>query len=166
MRVSLDVELKDIPGQLIQALEPISQQGGNFISVLHLREEVVHGRWIPVHVIAEIETPEKLEKVLEELEARDIRVSKVGEVGKKERITLGLVGHIVDTDLGDTIDRINSIQGVLVSDVKLAMPHPEKESSGLMQIDVDDPQKVKQVLERLEEIGREKNLLLIRSRGV
>jgi ACT domain-containing protein len=165
MKISLDVVLKDVPGQLVKALEPISSYGGNIISIVHIREAIKGGR-VPVHVTFEVEDGERLNKILEELERRDIWVSKLGEVKKKEKITVVLIGHIVDTDLRDTIDRMNEIRGVMVADVGLAMPHPEKESSARMEIEVTSAAKAKVVMRRLEEIAEEKDLLVIRSLGV
>lgn len=161
MKISLDVVLKDIPGQLVQALEPISSYGGNIISIIHLREELTGGR-VPVHVTLEVE-PHRLERILRELEDRDIWVSKVGEVRKKEKLKVLLIGHIVDTDARDTIDRINEIRGAMVADLALAMPHPEKESSARMDIEVSGDDVAEKVIERLEEIAKEKNLLVIKS---
>lgn len=164
MKVGLDLVLKDVPGQLVKALEPVSQYGGNIISIVHMREEIKGGR-VPVHVVVQVE-PENLEKIIGELERRDIWVSNVGEIKKKQKLTVMLIGHVVDTDLRDTIDRINEIKGALVLDLGLAMPHPEKESSARMDIEISDPRKAKAVLRRLEEVARKKGLLVIRSMGV
>lgn len=164
MKVGLDLVLKDVPGQLVKALEPVSQYGGNIISIVHMREEIKGGR-VPVHVVVQVE-PANLEKIIGELERRDIWVSNVGEIKKKQKLTVMLIGHVVDTDLRDTIDRINEIKGALVLDLGLAMPHPEKESSARMDIEISDPRKAKAVLRRLEEVARKKGLLVIRSMGV
>lgn len=161
MKISLDVVLKDVPGQLVRALEPISQHGGNIISIVHMREELTGGR-VPVHVTIEVDQ-RKLDKILEELENRDVWVSKVGEVRKKENIKVILIGHIVDTDARDTIDRINEIKGAMVADLALAMPHPEKESSARMDIEVSGSDTAKKVMARLEKIAREKKFAIIKS---
>ncbi|MFQ6105699.1 MAG: ACT domain-containing protein [Candidatus Hydrothermarchaeaceae archaeon] len=162
MKIGLDVVLKDVPGQLVKALEPISRFGGNIISIVHRRESIKGGR-VAVHVTIEVENSGRLEKMIKALEKNDIWVSKVGEVKKKKKLTAVLIGHIVDTDMRDTIDRINEIPGVMVADVNLAMPHPEKESSAIIDIEVSGREKVKIVMKRLEEIAGEKNLLIIRS---
>ena len=82
---------------------------------------------------------------------------------KKEKITVVLIGHIVDTDLRDTIDKMNEIRGVMVADVVLAMPHPEKESSARMDIEVSSEVKIKTAMKRLDEIAVEKKLVVIKS---
>ncbi len=164
MRVSLDLELKDTPGQLLLALEPISKYGGNVISIIHLREEekLRAGR-VPVHFTLDVADEASLERIIKELEKSGVRVAKVGEATKKETITLLLVGHVVDTDLRDTIDRINALKGVMVSDLSLAMPHPEKESSAIVDIEVSQGVDKRMVMDRVYSIAKEKDLEIIRS---
>ena len=163
MRISLDLELKDIPGQLVKALEPVSTFGGNIVSVVHLREG--KGKRIPVHLIIEAENQECIDRITGELEKRDIWISKIGQVKKKERLVVIIIGHIVDTDVRDTIDKINIIKGVMVADLNLTMPDPEQETAALMDIEIDDLQKTKKVMSKLEEIAKEKDLLIIKSLG-
>jgi ACT domain-containing protein len=166
MRIELDVELKDKPGQLVRALEPISRLGGNLISVVHIREDFTKGKRVPVHIIVEIENNGALESILQELEKEDIWVSKVGEAKKKERITVMLIGHVVDTDIRDTIDRLNDLPGTMVADLALTMPHPDEETSALMDIEVSSPNKIKKAILELERIAEKKGLLIIKSLGV
>lgn len=162
MKVGLDIALKDVPGQLVKALEPISKFGGNIISIVHERDAIKGGR-VPIHVNIEVESTENLKKIIKELEKRDIWVSKAGEVKKKEKITVVLIGHIVDTDLRDTIDKMNEIKGVMVADVDLAMPHPDKESSARMDIELSSGVKIKTAMKRLDMIAGEKKLVVIKS---
>jgi len=164
MRVSVDLELKDTPGQLLLALEPISRYGGNVISIIHLREEekLRSGR-VPVHFTIDVPDEASLERIINELEEQGVRVTKLGEVTKKERITLLMIGHVVDTDLRDTIDRINELEGVMVSDLSLAMPHPDKESSAIVDIEVSQGVDRRKVMERIYSIAKEKNLEIVRS---
>ncbi len=164
MRVSLDLELKDLPGQLLRALKPISELGANVISIVHIREEerVRSGR-ISVHFVMDVESKEIIEKIAGELSKRDIKILRVGEAVKKRRVAVLIIGHVVDTDLRDTIDRINELPGVMVSDMSLSMPHPVKESSALFDIELAENVSHKDVLTRLCEIAKEKNLEVIRS---
>ncbi len=164
MRIELDLELKDTPGQLVRALEPISRLGGNIISIVHIREETSKERRLPVKVIIDVED-DALERIISELESRDIWVAKVGEARKKERITVMLIGHVVDTDLRDTIDRLNEIKDVMVADMTLSMPHPDHETSALMDIEVGSADKIRKTLKTLEEMAEEKQLTLIKSIG-
>jgi len=166
MRISVELELKDTPGQLVRGLEPISSLGGNIVSVVHLREETRAGTRVPVHVIFEIADSRSIDAILGELKRRDIWVSKVGEAKKKERITIVLIGHIVDTDMRDTIDKLNAVKGALVSDLSVDMPHPDKESSAVMTLEVCDVKAKDSAMEKLSELAREKGLLVVRPLGV
>jgi len=162
MRISLDLELEDKPGQLLKALEPMAELGANVISIIHIREkEKVRSGRIPVHLVVEAER-EAIERIARELRNRGIRVIKIGEA-EKSMLRVLIIGHVVDTDLRDTIDRINALEGVVVRDMDLSMPHPEKESAALFNIEISAQGKLHQVLERLEEIAREKNLEIVRS---
>ncbi len=161
MRISIDIELKDVPGELLRALEPIASYGGNIVSIVHLREEKKDK--VPVHLIFEIDSQEKLKKILEEYEKRDISVLKIGEAKRRIVVTVGVVGHIIDTDLMDTIDRINEVEGALVEDLSLRMSDPEKESSAIFKVVLSDEEIKEKFFERLYEIAREKDLLIIKS---
>ena len=165
MRIELDVKLKDKPGQLVKALEPISRHGGNLISIVHMREELTKSGRVSVHIIINISDNEALEALINELESEDIWVSKIDEYKKKKRLTIMVIGHVVDTDIRDTIDRLNEIKGIMVADMALSMPHPDKETSALMDIEISDSRKIKAAISELDSIAAEKSLTLIKSLG-
>jgi len=163
MKIELDVELKDKPGNLVRALEPISRLGGNLISVVHLREGLTKSGRVPVHIIVDFDNYSALERILDEFEKMDVWVSKVGEAKKKKRLTVMLIGHVVDTDIRDTIDRLNGIPDTMVADMALSMPHPDKETSALMDIEISYPDGIKNAITELEKIAEEKSLSIIKS---
>ena len=163
MRVNLEVNLRDIPGELLRVLEPIAKYGGNIVSIIHLRDRLLKpNQRVKVNLIVEVPSQKSLENIIKEIESRGIFISKVGEVKRRRIITVALVGHIVDTDLRDTIDRINDLKYALVEDVSLSMPSPEKESSAIFEISLDEGINLKKFYEELERICKEKNLLIIR----
>ncbi|WP_423793353.1 ACT domain-containing protein [Methanocaldococcus indicus] len=155
--IILDIELKDKPGELLRVLTPISKLGANIISIIHSRETKVGDR-IPVRLVIDIDE-KKLDILLDELE-KIATVKKVDGKSKKVYIDVVVIGHVVDTDIKDTIDRINTVG--LVEDMDLIMPHPEKESSASMRITVDID-KIGELFYLLEELEKEKNLLFIKS---
>nr|QNO50795.1 hypothetical protein HMJGLFMP_00037 [Methanosarcinales archaeon ANME-1 ERB6] len=53
---SVDIELTDVPGQLVLALKPVSDLGGNILSVLHQRDKKTPSGRIPVQLTLEIES--------------------------------------------------------------------------------------------------------------
>lgn len=164
MRVSFDIELEDKPGQLLEALGPIAKMGANVISIVHIREkEKVRSGRTSVHFVTDVESYEVLEEISSELSKKGINVLKIGKAVKKKRVAVLIIGHVVDTDLRDSIDRINELPGVVVSDMSLSMPQPEKESSALFYIEHSSDTSTEEVFSRIDEIAREKMLQVVKS---
>lgn len=155
------LELKDVPGSLLRALEPISSHGGNIVSVLHSRGEK---NLVSVQITFSVHDQFSLDLIRKSLQAEKVRISDIKLEGKKyyskKTISFILVGHVIDTDIRDTIDRINTL--ALVSDIDVVMPSPEERSSVIMNVDVDEKNSNK-LLELINEICDEKKFLLIRS---
>ncbi len=157
--ITIDIELKDKPGELLKILTPISRHGANVISIIHSREEKRGGK-VPVRIVIDVDDKEKLKKILEDLEKEGAIIKKIDGKDKKVYLDVVVIGHVVDTDVRDTIDRINEIG--LVEDLDLIMPHPDKESSAMMRIIVDED-KIEELFYLFEELEKEKGLLFIKS---
>ena len=157
--ILLDLELKDSPGELLKALTPISEMGINIHSVIHLREKKSDGK-VPVRIVLEDLDEETLEKIVERLEESGIVVTKVNNKVRKMDVDVVVIGHVVDTDIRDTIDRLNKYG--LVVDLDLTMPHPFKESSARMRIVVDS-KNLEDLCREMEKLSKEKDLLFIKS---
>jgi len=158
--VRIVMELEDVPGQLLKALEPISRFGGNIQSIMHQRERKTPLGRVPVMLIFEVDERARLNRILAALRARGVRVTQLGEREGAVRATALLVGHIIHTD---TIDRLNALKGVRVSDLSLAMGEPGQESAARMTITADDGRRVNLALFNLQHIADRKKLLMITS---
>ena len=163
MIVHMKLELKDKPGSLIRALEPISSHGGNIVSVTHSRAEK---KRVLVQIIFKISDLRMLDLIKNKLRQGKVAVTYVDIEGRKyyarKVLYYMFVGHVIDTDIQDTIDRINKVG--LVSDIDVVMPSPEKKSSVLLRVEVDESRASK-VSKRIEDICAEKSFLLVRSLG-
>jgi len=155
-RFEMEVAVPDKPGQLVRVLKPLSEVGGNVVSITHLRE---NGE-ARVHIIfeAEEEAARRFVKKVRELDG--VKVLSLGGEPRFETDVV-LIGHIVDTDIKDTIDRINSVPGARVADVDLEMPDPEKESSAGFTVMYEREEALEDVVKTVEEIAEEKNLAVI-----
>ncbi|HID26938.1 MAG TPA: amino acid-binding protein, partial [Methanosarcinales archaeon] len=91
MRVSMDLELKDIPGQLILAIQPISEFKGNIVSVIHHREKKTPRGTVPVQIVFEIDSA-NLEKLNKKLKENGIIIARVGEERLIEKGSVVLIG--------------------------------------------------------------------------
>jgi ACT domain-containing protein len=160
------LELKDVPGQLLRALEPIARFGGNIQSIIHQRERKTPLGRVPVMLVFEIGSKSGLRKILEALRSRDIFVAQVGERLHAVKHTVLLLGHIVHADIRTLVDKINSIQGVRVLDLSLAMGEAGLESSARLTLASDDEARARTAVAWLSEFSKRKNLLLITSLGV
>ncbi|TGC11502.1 amino acid-binding protein [Methanolobus halotolerans] len=160
MRVSMDLELKDIPGQLLLALKPISDFKGNLISVVHHHEKKTPRGTIPVQVLFEVK-PDHLDDLISDLEERGVRVVSMDEKRYLEHGAVILIGHIVHTDIQDTIDQIDNTGYAEVVDLNLSMPKINMPSSASLKIDAVSKKDLQAVVELLKSIAREKDLLVI-----
>ena len=160
IRISMDLELKDVPGQLVSALRPISELGGNIVSVVHHRDKKTPTGSIPVQITFEIEE-KNVKKVLEELEAHGIRIVRAGEDRLRETTSVIILGHVVHTDIRDTIDSIDRTGFAEVIDLALKMPGVEKPSAAFMTISATSEEELRRALAILREVCEKKGLLLI-----
>lgn len=157
------MELRDVPGQLLKALEPIARFGGNIQSIMHQHERKTPLGRIPVVLVFGIGDKVRLNKVLAALRAMDVTVTQLGEHAGAVQTTVVLIGHIIHTDARDTIDRLNAIKGVRVSGMGLAMGGAGQESSARMTITADDEKRARSAVVVLQKIAEEKKLLLLTS---
>jgi len=159
MRLNLVLELLDVPGQLIDALEPIGKLGANIVSVIHQRDVKTERGTIPVHLTLEGDE-ETLKRVLNSIEENNIQIIEVDGVVKKETITTILIGDIIEQDLKETVRELNNIEGVKVADINLKMSdNPEKSASRIV-IETDYGRK-NDLMQNIKEFGRSKGFLVI-----
>jgi len=160
MKVDLTLGLKDVPGMLVKALAPISDRGGNILSVLHSRDS---GERVEVNIVFRVRDQSMLDEILCSLEKNKIPVINAEVEGKKyyrkKSLSFIFIGHVIDKDIQDTIDRINALGKV--SDVDVRMPDPVERSSVLLSVDVDE-EKLPSLQSRVESICSKKEFILIR----
>lgn len=118
---TIRLELADEPGQLLDALQPIAEQGGNLLSIFHERGHITPRGRIPVEVDLEC-PPSRFEGILETLRSEGINVVEADAEQYGEHLTVLLVGDLVGTDLSDTVARIESEPTAAVEDLSLSAP--------------------------------------------
>ncbi|MUW14566.1 amino acid-binding protein [Halorubrum sp. CBA1125] len=159
---TIRLELVDEPGELLRSLRPISQNGGNLLSIFHERGNVTPRGHIPVEVDLEA-TESQYEAIVEDLQAEGINVIQAGAERYSESLVCVLSGHIVDTDLSDTLSRIQEGSNATVTDLALSAPEGTRNtSSARLRLAVEEGE-VTETLERVREIAAEKDLHLIES---
>jgi len=158
MKMDLILELQDIPGQLVSILSPISGLGANLVTVIHKRENKNEKGLIPVQITLEGDQS-NLNRVIEKLSEMGITILEIDGVVRKEKLTVLLIGHVINTNIKDTMDKINQLSGVSIVDFEVKLTG-ESESSAKFVLESDFNMKDK-VNEKISEIASEKNLLMI-----
>ncbi len=154
------LELVDRPGELLRALEPIADHGGNLLSIFHERGNVTPRGHIPVEVDLEA-TPERFDAIVEALREEGINVIQAGADRYGTELTVVLIGHIVDTDLSDTLDRIEDASGASVRDLSLSSPDGDTgDSSARMRLAAQRGE-TEAVLATVREVAEEKGIRVV-----
>ena len=160
MIVSMNLELKDVPGQLVRALMPLSRFGANIMTVIHHHDERTPRGNIPVEIMFQL-TNGKLPDIISELENNGMHIVSVGEKHLYEEMTVILIGHIVHSDMGDTIDQIDRTGFAEVVHLSISMPGIDEPSSSSLVIKATGEKELKEALNILKRVALEKDLLVI-----
>jgi ACT domain-containing protein len=154
------LELVDEPGELLRALEPIAANGGNLLSIFHERGNVTPRGHIPVEVDLEA-TPERFDAIVDALRDAGINVIQAGSQQYSETLTLILSGQIVDTDLSNTLWRVQESTDATVTDLSLSAPAgTEDVSSARLRLAIEEGE-TETTLGAVRDIAHEKELRLI-----
>jgi len=156
----MDLELQDVPGQLLLALQPLKDNKANIISVVHHRDRKTPRGTIPVRLVVEMDRS-KLDTIKNQLKSSGISVVRAGEDRFIEAVSVVLVGHVLDSDLGDTVSRIDSTGFAEVMDLALTMPGVNEPSSAYLKIRATGKTEIQKALGILRQVCREKKLLVI-----
>lgn len=160
MQVSMKLEIRDSPGQLVAALMPISDLGGNIKTVIHEHDYASDKGSLGVEVVIEI-PPERLDGLLKLFQERGITVIRFGEERMFYKQSVILIGHLVHTDLGDTVDKIDETGYAEVTKMSLAMPAIHERSSAKCSIKALSREHMEQAMNILRDVAARKNILLI-----
>jgi ACT domain-containing protein len=154
------LELVDKPGELLRALDPISEMGGNLLSIFHERGNVTPRGHIPVEVDLEA-TPPQFEAILESLRSEGVNVIEADSDQYRGELSVVLVGHLIDSDLSDTLKRIQRSGGASVTDVALSTPGElEDISSARLRLSAREGS-AEQIIETIQEVADQKDLRVI-----
>jgi ACT domain-containing protein len=154
------LELVDEPGELLGALDPIADNGGNLLSIFHERGNLTPRGHIPVEVDLEA-TQAQFDVIVDSLREAGVNVIQAGAERYSEELTVVLVGHLVETDLSDTLRRFSDCGGVSVADLSLSAPAgTDGPSSARLRLVASEGQS-SDALTAVREVAEEKELRVI-----
>lgn len=119
MKVNVDLSLKDVPGQLVGALEPISSLDGNIVGVVHHRDKVLGGRII-VNITFEIGDQSRLERLIETWEGREIDIARIGHLYETYPMEFMLVGNVPPSEVKNIADGLEGMKDLDSMDIRYA----------------------------------------------
>jgi ACT domain-containing protein len=154
------LELVDEPGELLSALAPIAENGGNLLSIFHERGSLTPRGHIPVEVDLEC-PPDRFETIVEALRDAGVNVIQAGAERYSEEVALLLVGDVVDTDLSDTVDRVEACGRAVVTDLSLSAPSgAEDVASARLRLAIE-ADRTADALAAVREVAGEKDLRVV-----
>jgi len=157
----MKLEIKDMPGQLVAALRPISDVGGNIIAVIHQHESAtVRTGTLGVQIVLEI-SESGLSELIRLLKAGGVTILRIGEERMLIRRSFILIGHLMHTDLSDTVDRIDSTGFAEVAELTMMMPAINEPTSAKMIIKSESMEGLLKALEILRKTADQKEILII-----
>lgn len=157
---TIRLELVDRPGELLRALEPIADSGGNLLSIFHERGNITPRGHIPVEVDVEA-TSDHFKKIVDALRAAGINVVQAGAERYSESLTIVLSGHLVDTGLSDTLSFIQGQTDASVTDLSLSAPEGTGNISSARLRIATASGEIDTTLDAIRDIAAEKDLRLI-----
>ena len=156
----MKLEMKDSPGQLVAALKPISDVGGNIIAVIHQREPEQDTHTLNVQIVLEL--PEgRLENLIALLKGQGVHIQRIGKERLLYKRTVIIIGHLMHTDLSDTVSQIDSTGFAEVSELSMSMPAVNERSSSRITIKALSTNDMESALAILRRISQQKSLLMI-----
>ncbi|MCU4926290.1 amino acid-binding protein [Halobacteria archaeon AArc-dxtr1] len=154
------LELVDEPGELLRALHPIADNGGNLLSIHHERGNITPRGHIPVEVDVEC-PPDRFDGIVEALRDAGVNVIQAGEERYGDELSVVLSGQLVDTDLSDTLSAIEDEAGAVVLDLSLAAPEGTNGvASARIRLAIGSG-RTEAVLSAIRELGERKGLTVV-----
>jgi len=156
----MKLEMKDSPGQLVAALKPISDVGGNIIAVIHQRDPDPDGDTLNVQIVLELPKG-RIDNLVSLLKEQGVHIQRIGEERLLFQRTVILIGHLMHTGLSDTVDQIDSTGFAEVTELSMSMPGVNERSSSRITIKAVSREDMEAALAILRRVSKQKSLLLI-----
>lgn len=157
---TIRLELVDRPGELLNALGPIADNGGNLLSIFHERGNMTPRGRIPVEIDLEC-PPGQFDTIVSALREAGINVIQAGAERYGEELVIILIGELIESDLSDTITQIENCSTTRVVEFSLTAPNgPDTVSSARVRLAVESGT-LNQTLASVRSVTAEKSMHVI-----
>jgi ACT domain-containing protein len=155
----MKLEMKDAPGQLVAVLKPISEVGGNIVAIIH-QHDPTPGETISVQIVLTLPDG-KLDELVALIKKQGGNILRINEERLLFKQTVIMIGHLMHTDLSDTVDQIDKTGFAEVTELSMMMPAVNERSSSRITIKAVSKSDMERALIILREVAGKKGLLLI-----
>lgn len=117
MIVNAELYVRDMPGQLVGSLDPISLVDGNILGVVHNRDKIVNHR-ICINITFEVEDRDQLCRLKDIWQSKDIVISSLNSVHQTYTMDYLLIGRFDSTFIEHLIGEASKTIQMDASDVR------------------------------------------------
>jgi ACT domain-containing protein len=135
MIVNAELYVKDLPGQLVGSLEPISMVDGNIMGVVHDREQIVNHR-ISLNVTFEVEDATQLRRLEDIWKSRDVIISSIGSVYNTFSMEYLLIGHITASYIEGLMDKASQTVTIDSVDIQYSSKNHHEKRTAMISLKV------------------------------
>lgn len=162
MIVNAELFVKDLPGQLVGSIEPISLVDGNIMGIMHDRERIVNHR-ICVNITFEVEEQRQLEDLKRIWKSKDIIISKIGSVYQTYTMDYLLIGDIDAMYIEELMNKANSLVTMDAVDVRYSSKtNSSSKRTGLISVKTRSEEDLEKLDRFLDDECRKTNTIYVR----
>ena len=162
MIINADVFVKDVPGQLVGSLEPISLVDGNIVGVVHNRDSIMNGR-IGVNITFEIGSAEGLESLKKIWRSRDVTISRMSSVVETFPTEYVLIGNISPLDIEKLMNKAGKAAEIESTDIRYSSKMTEDKKTVMISVNVKSEDDLEELNTFMMSSCRRSGIVCIRS---
>jgi len=162
MKVNAELYVRDLPGQLVASLEPISMVNGNIVGVVHEREQMVNDR-ILVSVTFEVGTVAQVDELKDIWKSMDVQIGQMGSVGKTYPMDYLILGKFDGTYLDTLLEGAEKTAHLESVDVGYSARNTHASGrSAMISVEVSERSDIDKLDTFFDESCRKNGLILIK----
>jgi ACT domain-containing protein len=158
------LELADEPGELLRALEPVVDDGGDLLSIRYERADVTPRGRIPVEVDVAA-TPDQFVAIVAGLRGAGIDVVQAETERYSESFTVVLSGRLIEAGLSETVTRIRAESDVPITELSLSAPGGTRDVSSVRLTGSTPKGEVERAMGVVRDVAADEGLRLIELDG-
>jgi ACT domain-containing protein len=144
MMVNADIFVRDVPGQLVGSLEPISLVDGNIVGVVHNRDSIVNGR-IAVNITFEVNSSESLERLKNIWKGRDVMISRISSVVETFPMDYLLIGDIGPSRIEKLMNNASKVVDLESLDIRFSSKASDEKRTAMISANVRNKEDIKKL---------------------